>query len=724
MVGNEVREKSLLQRVSDVCLEGLPIAFLFIVPWFYGLTRFRDKLLAQIFIFSLFLVSTPFLIGRRDSPRRGDGSFDIFIFLSLLVSSFYVIFSILPYQSLLAFLQFVSCVLFYYLIRGFVRSWKRFLTCLYVVLAVGFFYSIYGLLQYLGLIPHAFWDHPESLASRFVNGGHFGTFLLFSLFCGLSLLVSERKTLVQFVLIFLLMVIGGALLLTRARAVWLASFVGLGVFLWLAARNQVLDRRTSFGMGLLAIGGGVLLFLGKGMEKMIQRFGELWMAIDTPLSSDKVQFYSLLYRREIWKGALEAIRDEPWGRGLATFSSIYPRYRIHSDRFFIDYAHNEFLQVAVDLGIPGLLLLIGFLILYLRKTSSFLRTKEIPPSQKAIGAGFIALGVSLFLVSQVDFPLRIYAIGILFATFLGLSAYLFEGPPSRFFKKGWGVIPWILVFAANFVVARQLFAELHFNEGERLERNLSWKEAQVAYEKAVRISPFFARYREALGYLYEDRAKITFDEDQRKALLQKAIHAYKEASRLEPYRAVTHYFLGLLYEGEGDTLLAQAEFLKAIAWEPTNAVFVVEYAYFAARHSLAEEAIGAFEKARNLAFHGEARIDYNEFLKLCYRLTQDYFQLRRIIPDHPSGHGSLGRLMGEGGQWDHARKELEIAMKQTKELYPASFEAAARDTAKFYLSHNRFREALEIYQELAVRNPHDEEIKGKIEEIHGRLSQP
>lgn len=663
-------------------------------------------------------------MGRRDSSRRGDGSFDIFIFLSLLVSSFYVIFSVLPYQSLLAFLQFVSCILFYQLIRGFVWNWSRLSTCLYIVLAVGFFYSVYGLLQYRGLLPHAFWDPPESLASRFVNGGHFASFLLFPLFGGISLLVSTRKTLVQLVLIFLLMVIGGTLLLTRARAVWLAFFVGLVVFLWLAVRNQVLDRRASFGMALLTIGGGILLFLGRGMEKILQRFGELWLAMDTPLAPGKIQFYSLLYRREIWKGALQAIVEQPWGWGLGTFSSIYPRYRTHSDQFFIDYAHNEFLQIAADLGIPGLLLLIGFLFLYLQRASSFLRRKEVPPSRKAIGAGFIALWVSLVLVSQVDFPLRIYATGILFATFLGLSAYLFEGPPPRFFKKGSWMIPWLLVFAANFVAARQLFAELHFHEGKRLEEGLSWKEAQGEYEKAVRLSPFFARYEEALGYLYEERAKIAFDKNQRKGLLKKAIRAYEEAGRLEPNRALTHYLLASLYEEEGETLRAQAEFLKATALEPKKAVFIAEYGYFAARHSLVDEAIEAFERLKNLPFHGEVMVDHNKILGLCYRLTKDYHQLRRLIPDHPSGHWSLGRLMGESGQWDYARRELEIAMKKAKESSPAWFEDMARDTAKFYLSHNRFQEALKIYQELAVRNPHDEEVKGKIEEIHGRLSRP
>lgn len=715
MAGNEVRERSRLQSFWHVSLQGILLTSLLIAPWFYGLTRFGDQLLAQVFIFTFFLVSVPFL-GEKQAVFSIRNSFDGWVFLSLGIGFCYVLFSALPYPSLLTFLRFLSCVVFYGLVRWAVRTDRAFGIFLWAILTMGFFYSSYGLLQYYGFLPHPFWYQPFSLASRYVNGGHFAVLLLFPLFVGISLLASCRKVFFQGILIFFLLVIGWALLLTRSRAVWIAFSVGFVLFVSLGKQTRFLSKGTISGT-LLLVGLGGLLFLSQGgFEEIRRRFGDLW----------GMRFYSLVYRGQLWTGALSAIADRPWGWGLGTFSSVFPQYRVHADRFFVDYAHNEFLQVGVELGIPGVLFLIGFLWFYLQRSFSLLKRERIPSSQRTIAAGFLALWISLILVSQVDFPLRIYATGILFASFLGLSAYLFEplrgGERERRDKKGFWIIPWLAVLISNLLTTRQLFADLHFNEGKRLEENLSWVKAHSEYEMAVRLTPLFSRYQEALGFLSERRAKVTFDPAQRKILLKKAIQAYQEASRLEPYRALTHYLLASLYEEEGEFLRAQAEFLKAAALEPTNAVFLAEYGHFALRHSLVDEAIEAFEKVKNLPFHGAARSDYGEILKLCYRFTQDYNQLRRVIPDDVFGHFSLAPFMAESGQWDHAREEFEAAMEKAKETSEKWFEDTTRHVAEFYDSHSRFQEALEIYQEMAVRNPQNEEIKRKIEELHGHLS--
>jgi len=71
-------------------------------------------------------------------------------------------------------------------------------------------------------------------------------------------------------------------------------------------------------------------------------------------------------RIEIWSRALYGIQDFPFtGMGMNTFRTVvhvlYPLNRIGPD-VEIGHAHNEFLQAALDLGIPGL---IAFLDLYM-----------------------------------------------------------------------------------------------------------------------------------------------------------------------------------------------------------------------------------------------------------------------------------------------------------------------------------------------------------------------
>lgn len=693
------------------------LVFLFIAPWFYGLTRFRDQLVAQCLLFSFFLLVLPFLNRKPGSTRLGTNPFDGWVFLGLGIGFFYIFFSSLPYQSVLAFLRLLSCAVFYVLIRSIVRTDKTFQVFLWAILVLGLFYSVYGLLQYYGFLSSSYWHMPRCISSRYVNGGHFAVLLLFPLFIGIALLASSRKIIAQVALIFFLLIMGWAFLLSLSRAPWIAFVVGLGIFVLLARKNRFLSGRSFWGVTVLAGMGFLLFFLQGGLGLTGARFGQLW----------NLRFYSLVNRWQFWETALSAIRERPWGWGLGTLSSILPQYRLQADRFFIDYAHNEFLQVAVDLGVPGVLLLAGFILFYLQKAWFFLRRREITDFQKAVGTGFLALWVGLVLVSQVDFPLRIYATGILFATFLGLSAYLFgpsETGTSR--KKGFfWVIPWGLVFFSSLVTARQLFAEFHFQEGKRLEQGFSWKEALTEYEKAVRLSPFFAGYRESLGYLYEQRAKIVLDPNQRKSLRQKAIRAYQEAGHLDPYRAVTHYLLASLYEEEGEVLRAQAEFLRAISLAPKNALFDSEYGYFAFRHSFVEEGIEAFERVKRLPFYGEAKTDLDEILKLSYRVTQDYDQLRRVVPESLAGDNRLARFLAENGRWDLARKGFEALTERSKKTYPdyaQYFEMVGRQTAEFYLSHDRPQEALEIYQEAARMLPYNGEVKRKVGELHEHLS--
>jgi putative inorganic carbon (HCO3(-)) transporter len=69
-------------------------------------------------------------------------------------------------------------------------------------------------------------------------------------------------------------------------------------------------------------------------------------------------------RVEVWSRALYAIQDFPYtGLGLGTFERVvavlYPLF-LHPDGT-LPHAHNLYLQVAVDLGLPGLVAYLALL---------------------------------------------------------------------------------------------------------------------------------------------------------------------------------------------------------------------------------------------------------------------------------------------------------------------------------------------------------------------------
>lgn len=134
---------------------------------------------------------------------------------------------------------------------------------------------------------------------------------------------------------------------------------------------------------------------------------------------------SVLERWEILQSSLALARDyAPWGSGLGTFPAVY-RLQENPETVtstYINHAHNEYLELAVELGLPGLLLMLVFLAWWIWRSTALWRSGTTTPTVRA--ATLVTLG--LLLHSLVDFPLRTAALSALFGTALGLMA----APPT------------------------------------------------------------------------------------------------------------------------------------------------------------------------------------------------------------------------------------------------------------------------------------------------------
>ncbi len=75
---------------------------------------------------------------------------------------------------------------------------------------------------------------------------------------------------------------------------------------------------------------------------------------------------TLNYRKELWPWAVAAIGDFPFtGVGLGTFRQV--AFRLYplslSPTYDIAHAHNIFLQTALDVGLPGLVIYSAMLLI-------------------------------------------------------------------------------------------------------------------------------------------------------------------------------------------------------------------------------------------------------------------------------------------------------------------------------------------------------------------------
>jgi len=151
------------------------------------------------------------------------------------------------------------------------------------------------------------------------------------------------------------------LVVTQSRSGWIGAVVGMlafAVFWGLSSRRRRWHLVT---WGMLACIILVGIFVISRVDLM--RMTALWG--DAGVQTEVAGTISLMGRVEIWSRALYAIQDFPFtGCGLGTFREVvwllYPLFRIPPDQD-IAHAHNIFLQVALDTGIPGLIAYLALL---------------------------------------------------------------------------------------------------------------------------------------------------------------------------------------------------------------------------------------------------------------------------------------------------------------------------------------------------------------------------
>jgi putative inorganic carbon (HCO3(-)) transporter len=203
----------------------------------------------------------------------------------------------------------------------------------------------------------------------------------------------------------------GTVFLSESRGGMLAVVVEL-VILAIFLVKQKKGLRTAIGLSLfLAIVIGLLTWIG-GAE-LIQRIASVKQA-HSELPGD--------IRTYINRDGFRMFLKKPvLGWGLGAFPVVYPQFRSFYTNFFVNEAHNDYLQLLVEMGALGFATMLWFLmIVYTRAI------KKIGNwSEEISGAVALAclLGLSGILVhSLIDFNLQIPANAALFYVLCTIAA--------------------------------------------------------------------------------------------------------------------------------------------------------------------------------------------------------------------------------------------------------------------------------------------------------------
>lgn len=221
--------------------------------------------------------------------------------------------------------------------------------------------------QILGILPTKILQlpsAPEVGVSRNQLAGTIVSFLPFLAAAGFARHQWGNIKSLRFVFGALTIAFFALLVATQSRSAWLGIGLGLGflLMLWIImlppSRKRLVAIVALLSFAFICVG----LFIGAGPAKIIQ----VWQS--PPKATPLGDFSTLDFRKEVWRWALIVVQDFPFtGCGLGTFRVVvrrfYPLAVQHG--YDIAHAHNIFLQIALDIGLPGLIAYLALLMIAL-----------------------------------------------------------------------------------------------------------------------------------------------------------------------------------------------------------------------------------------------------------------------------------------------------------------------------------------------------------------------
>lgn len=225
-------------------------------------------------------------------------------------------------------------------------------------------------------------------AGTFANENHFSA-LVYMMIPLVGWFYLDRTRRPVFYLLFIVVVVALLFAVGSRAGMAISSVLGVLTLAWFwSGRLGFAVKAVAVLLGLSA------LFLA------------LWLlGVSDPLEGD--------LRQVFFATTLRAIGDH-WlfGSGLGTFTAIYPAYQTQDTvvHVFANHAHNDFLELFLECGLPGLVLVLVFLgLIAWHGGRSGL-------SQ----AGFLAI-LAICLHSLLDYPLRTFAVA---TPFMWLAAII------------------------------------------------------------------------------------------------------------------------------------------------------------------------------------------------------------------------------------------------------------------------------------------------------------
>lgn len=306
-------------------------------------------------------------------------------FVSLSSISFF--WSEFPKQSFRGILKVLKQFLVFWMVAESFQTTGRQQTAFQTLSYLFIFLGLDGAWQYvfgtdlIRRIPFESASSGPRISASLHNYGLLAAFVL--TFWPLLFSRLEKRGGLAFLFRSSLGVVLGLLLLfwTRLRGAWLAFLGGVIFFLW----NQ---KKKLYLVLLFCAATEAILLLPRSMV--------------IHLDAERKE-QSLVERFYLWDRAAEVIRARPWtGTGINTYAVAHQKYdRRQNWRVKNYYAHNGYLQMAAETGLPSLACFLTFLFFYFRKAFGFLKGATNEEEKRTL-VGILTGLVNFLILSLID----------------------------------------------------------------------------------------------------------------------------------------------------------------------------------------------------------------------------------------------------------------------------------------------------------------------------------
>jgi len=345
---------------------------------------------------------------------------DMPILILIILSILSTVFSVHRYTSIWSIILLINYVTIYYLIIHTFRTRSQFRQVIYIIIGVGAFLSIFGLIKLIGANPFSWWEYTDirqsqfRLASTFGNPDHLAGYMEMALPLLLGILLLGYKPGIVTLLIYLCCTLLTALVFSLSRGGWSGAFTGLAFMSIALLTNRHFQRKKFF---MCLIGGFfAVALIVLSSTPVVERIRTL---------EQKDQIPNFKSRISRWRGTVEMIEDYPLlGVGPGNFAFIFTQYQPPGFATRSFYAHNDYLDFTSEVGLPLSAIVVWMIIAFYRQ--GFRKLKNPSRLVRGITLGSMSGITAMLFHSISDFNLHIPANAILFTV---LSTFVVSAIP-------------------------------------------------------------------------------------------------------------------------------------------------------------------------------------------------------------------------------------------------------------------------------------------------------